>query len=67
MSNSTQSLTCFNCGNSEETVPMVRIRFAGYETWICSQCMPVIIHQTEELMDKLNAAREQAQTTQSEM
>ncbi|MCB0164373.1 MAG: hypothetical protein KDI79_09115 [Anaerolineae bacterium] len=67
MSQSTQPLTCFNCDNSEQSVPMVRIRFAGYQTWLCSQCMPTLIHQTEELMDKLTAASQQAQEAEGEM
>ena len=63
MNTNDQPLNCFNCNRSELVIPLITIRFAGHQTWICSQCMPVLIHHTEELMGKLTTVDQQSQNT----
>lgn len=47
---------CLNCTRSETEIPLVILRYAGNETWICSQCLPVLIHRPEQLAGKLTGA-----------
>lgn len=47
---------CLNCGRSEMEVPLVSLRHAGKQAWICSSCMPVLIHRPEQLVGKLQGA-----------
>lgn len=44
---------CLNCGNSEQQVPLVSMRFNGESNWICSQCLPTLIHKPQQLVEKL--------------
>lgn len=46
---------CFNCNTSETDSPLISIRFAERPMWICPQCMPVLIHDTAKLADKLRS------------
>jgi hypothetical protein len=47
---------CLNCDRPETAVPLVAIRYDGQEGWICSLCMPVLIHNPERLMGRLARA-----------
>ena len=49
---------CLNCNRAETEIPLVSLRYAGNQTWICSQCMPVLIHRPEELASKLDGAEQ---------
>lgn len=55
MSQSTDPCTCLNCGKSETETPLLRLRYSGVKSWLCSQCMPVLIHNPEEVGAKLAA------------
>ena len=55
MSNS-QPLTCLNCGRSENDIPLVSLRYQRKEAWVCSQCLPQLIHQPQNLAGKLAGA-----------
>ncbi len=44
---------CLSCGRSEAEVPLLALRFNGDSAWICSQCLPVLIHNPHRLTDKL--------------
>ena len=55
MSDTKTDLTCLNCGSSETQVPMISIRFGGKPLWVCSRCMPVLIHEPDALAAKLAA------------
>lgn len=50
------TLNCLNCGRPESAVPLVALRYAGDEAWICSMCLPLLIHHPERLAGKLSAA-----------
>jgi hypothetical protein len=47
---------CINCNRPETDVPLVNLRYAGNQVWICSQCFPVLIHHPQELAGKLAGA-----------
>ncbi len=56
MQNSTTLYQCVNCGRSETEAPLVSLRYAGSQFWICYQCLPILIHQPQELAGKLTGA-----------
>ncbi len=47
---------CLNCGRTENEAPLVVLRYAGAPAWICPQCLPILIHHPEKLVDKLPGA-----------
>ena len=49
MSNS----TCLNCGSSDQERPLMTIKFQGQEYFVCPQCLPILIHRPDQLVDKL--------------
>lgn len=46
-------LSCVNCERSEAQAPLLAVRFNGEQSWICSQCLPVLIHHPQRLTGKL--------------
>lgn len=56
MEQSHHTYHCLNCNRSEADVPLVSLRHAGQQAWICSQCLPVLIHQPQQLVGKLAGA-----------
>jgi MinD superfamily P-loop ATPase len=36
--------TCFMCKRTEERVPLLPTRFQGSSLWVCTQCLPRLIH-----------------------
>jgi len=49
----TTTYQCLNCKQPETAVPLVALRYNGQANWICSQCMPILIHKPEQLLAKL--------------
>ncbi|GAB4282615.1 MAG: hypothetical protein Kow0080_36550 [Candidatus Promineifilaceae bacterium] len=49
----TNELICLNCGKSEKEAPLLNIRFNGQMQWICSSCLPILIHRPSQLASKL--------------
>jgi len=45
--------TCINCERTDEKIPLITITFNGEEKYICPQCLPVLIHKTHLLAEKL--------------
>lgn len=35
---------CFNCGASEDQRPLLPVRTEGTSTWVCTRCLPSLIH-----------------------
>jgi MinD superfamily P-loop ATPase len=35
---------CFNCGASEDARPLLPVRTQGTSTWVCTRCLPTLIH-----------------------
>ena len=46
-------LTCLNCQRPETMVPLVSLRYQGNSAWICSQCLPILIHDPQQLVGRL--------------
>ncbi len=44
--------TCINCERPENVVPLVSLTFAKNATWICTQCLPTLIHDPNKLVGK---------------
>lgn len=55
----TQSAVCFNCQRGETEVPITTWRYQGSNIWVCSQCLPLLIHKLDQVIDVLRVAREQ--------
>jgi hypothetical protein len=45
--------TCLNCNRSEQQVPLLVLQFRLDTIHICPQCLPLLIHKPEKLVDKL--------------
>lgn len=50
------SYACLNCGQPEELAPLVSLRYQGRSAWICSQCLPILIHKPDRLAGRLSGA-----------
>lgn len=48
-----EMLVCLNCQRSESLVPLVSLRYQGSSAWICSQCLPTLIHDPRRLAGRL--------------
>ncbi|MFA5844678.1 MAG: 4Fe-4S binding protein [Coriobacteriia bacterium] len=35
---------CFRCGVDEDRVPLLPVRTEGTSTWVCTRCLPSLIH-----------------------
>ena len=35
---------CFRCATGEDQVPLVPIRHRGQSLWVCTRCLPTLIH-----------------------
>ncbi len=53
MNNETELHACLNCGKDEKEIPLVQLSYSGNQAWICPQCLPVLIHHTDQLAEKL--------------
>ena len=47
---------CVSCGRTEHDSPLLQFRFRGTAGWICSSCLPTLIHQPDRLGAKLAGA-----------
>ena len=56
MSESSNDLYCLNCKRPETVIPLVSLRYSGRQEWICSQCLPILIHNPQRLAGRLNGA-----------
>ncbi len=53
MNETTETIHCLNCNRPETEIPLVSLRFNGRQMWICSLCLPVLIHKPQQLVNKL--------------
>ena len=47
---------CLNCHRPETAIPLISLRYAGSQAWICSGCLPILIHQPQQLVGRLAGA-----------
>jgi hypothetical protein len=45
----TNTERCLNCERASAQVPLIRLKYAEREYWICAQCFPLLIHKPERL------------------
>ncbi len=38
------SQQCFRCSAGEERVPLIPVRLKGRSLWVCTHCLPALIH-----------------------
>ncbi|MBE0477457.1 MAG: 4Fe-4S binding protein [Coriobacteriia bacterium] len=36
--------SCFRCGTTEDARPVMPVRVKGESTWVCTACLPALIH-----------------------
>jgi len=36
--------SCFLCGTTEDDAPLLPVRTKGKSTWVCTRCLPQLIH-----------------------
>ena len=53
MSAQDQTATCVNCSRTVEEVPLLMLMHRTGNAYICPQCLPILIHQPQELVNKL--------------
>lgn len=47
---------CLHCEQSEYDTPLLHLHYDGSEQWICSQCLPTLIHAPQKMAGKLKNA-----------
>ena len=52
MTNINKLNKCISCEREENIVPLVSITYAQNATWICTQCLPTLIHNPDKLQPK---------------
>jgi hypothetical protein len=45
---------CVNCGQTDAEAPLMAWRYQGDTLWICSRCIPYLIHHTEIVLGKVD-------------
>ena len=53
MPQSASILTCLSCDQTELETPLLNLRYQQQELWICSKCLPTLIHAPQKLVGKL--------------
>jgi hypothetical protein len=51
-------IRCLNCNQAESATPLLHLHYKGKETWICSQCLPTLIHAPQKLTGKIEDAEQ---------
>jgi len=51
-----QSGQCIKCGRSDSEAPLLQFLFKQANGWICSICLPTLIHHPEQLEKNLPGA-----------
>lgn len=47
---------CIACGISENEVPLIILAYKGEELRVCPQHIPILIHEPQKLVGKLEGA-----------
>ncbi len=47
---------CVNCERTVEEVPLLNVTHRGGVAYICPQCLPILIHDPQQLVSKLPGA-----------
>ena len=52
----TERRLCVLCQRDQQSVPLIAVQFKGSSFWICSQHLPVLIHDPAQLAGSLPGA-----------
>jgi hypothetical protein len=47
---------CLSCNRSENEIPLVTLTYSSKPAYICSHCLPLLIHHPEQLIGRLKGA-----------
>jgi hypothetical protein len=56
MNQENSSKNCLNCYRSENEIPLVTLTYSSKPAYICSHCLPLLIHHPEQLIGRLKGA-----------
>ncbi len=54
----TDKAACINCSRNDMEIPLLRLQFKGDGFWLCSACLPTLLHRPERLVGRLPGAEE---------
>jgi len=47
---------CLSCNRSENEIPLVTLTYSAKPAYICSHCLPLLIHHPDQLIGRLEGA-----------
>jgi hypothetical protein len=47
---------CVNCDRTQAEIPLLRLQFKEAGFWLCSGCLPTLLHRPEKLVGRLHGA-----------
>ena len=56
MNQETSVKNCLSCNRSENEIPLVTLTYSSKPAYICSHCLPLLIHHPEQLIGRLAGA-----------
>lgn len=56
MNKETTTQHCLSCSRSENEIPLVTLTYSSKPAFICSYCLPLLIHHPEKLIGRLEGA-----------
>ena len=56
MENSVESGTCVNCERNDSEIPLLQFRFQDEQRWVCTGCLPTLLHKPANLAGRLPGA-----------
>ena len=56
MNQKTSVKNCLSCNRSENEIPLVTLTYSSKPAYICSHCLPLLIHHPEQLIGRLEGA-----------
>jgi hypothetical protein len=51
-----QTPKCLHCGKTDETIPLVNLTYKGQMIWICSEHLPLLIHDRQKIAAQIESA-----------
>ena len=58
MAKEKSELHCLNCGKSENEAPLLHLNYIKEELWICTKCLPTLVHMPQKLTGKIKNAEQ---------
>jgi hypothetical protein len=50
---------CLYCGRNDSDLPLVNLTYQGKPLWICSEHLPILIHEPQKLAEQLAAINQE--------